>query len=439
MRTVQNITLFLSVLLLIGLVYISFFNVYQTDDYIYSYGTKKLGFLGNVCDFYMHWGGRYFGYTINMLNPVSKDPFNILPKIYPVFLLTSFLTVIVLNFRLYFNYTFTEALKKSLLFFFIYTVGLISLPEHYFWITGSNVYFLPVILSGLLLFFYGKFQQSHKKLFFFLSAVVIFILMGANEIIALLLLGALSFICFEKTSKENKILLAIGIIGFLISFLAPGNFNRMVKSDDAFYWMCTKRAAFFTFNFGYIFIKTVFLIPLFTALFFEEFTILKSKINFTKACIICMISLLPLMFLGYLINIVGRQNDNIVIFFLSTFSFILLYKKENLKKFWWISFLVIFLPETDFFNKNYSGFNIDYNMNNFVQEIAVTDLKAYDEEIKSRISLIQNSKEDSLKIDKIREVPKILYFDELSSAKEEKKYVNDQLEKYFNKKSIVVK
>ena len=97
MRTVQNITLFLSVLLLIGLVYFSFFNVYQTDDYIYSYGTKKLGFLGNVCDFYMHWGGRYFGYTINMLNPVSKDPFNILPKIYPVFLLTSFLTVIILN------------------------------------------------------------------------------------------------------------------------------------------------------------------------------------------------------------------------------------------------------------------------------------------------------------------------------------------------------
>jgi hypothetical protein len=131
MKTVQNITLFLSVLLLIGLVYISFFNVYQTDDYIYSYGTKKLGFLGNVCDFYMHWGGRYFGYTINMLNPVSKDPLNILPKIYPVFLLTSFLAVIILNFRLYFNYSFAEALKEPVIVF-IYTVGLISLPEHYF-------------------------------------------------------------------------------------------------------------------------------------------------------------------------------------------------------------------------------------------------------------------------------------------------------------------
>lgn len=439
MKTVQNITLFLSVLLLIGLVYFSFFNVYQTDDYIYSYGTKKLGFLGNVCDFYMHWGGRYFGYSINMLNPVSKDPFNILPKIYPIFLLTSFLAVVILNFRLYFNYTFTEALKKSLLLFFIYTVGLISLPEHYFWITGSNVYFLPVILSGLLLFFYGKFQQSHKKLFFFLSAVVIFILMGANEIITLLLLGALSFICFEKPSKENKILLAIGIIGFLISFLAPGNFNRMVKSDDTFYWMWTKRAAFFTFNLGYIFIKTIFLIPLFIALFFEELTALKSKVKFTKACVICMISLLPLMLLGYLINIVGRQNDNIVIFFLATLSFLLLYKKENLKRLWWISLFVIFLPETDFFSQSYSGFNIDYNMNNFVKEIFVTDLKEYDKEIKDRITVIQNSEEDSLKIDKIKEVPKILYFDELSSAKEEKKYVNDQLEKFFNKKSIVVK
>jgi hypothetical protein len=39
---------------------------------------------------------------------------------------------------------------------------------------------------------------------------------------------------------------------------------------------------------------------------------------------------------------------------------------------------------------------------------------------KNRISLIQNSKEDSLKIDKIREVPKILYFDELSSQKKRK-------------------
>jgi hypothetical protein len=73
--------------------------------------------------------------------------------------------------------------------------------------------------------------------------------MGANEIIALLLLGVLSFICFEKPSKKNKILLAIGIIGFLISFLAPGNFNRMVKSDDALLDM-DEKSGFFTFNFG---------------------------------------------------------------------------------------------------------------------------------------------------------------------------------------------
>jgi archaellum component FlaF (FlaF/FlaG flagellin family) len=43
MKTVQNIVLFLSVILCIGLVYISMFNVYQTDDYMCAYGTRVEG------------------------------------------------------------------------------------------------------------------------------------------------------------------------------------------------------------------------------------------------------------------------------------------------------------------------------------------------------------------------------------------------------------
>jgi hypothetical protein len=218
MKSVQNIVLFLSVLLYIGLVYISFFNVYQTDDYIFTYSTKRLGLSGNIRDFYMNWGGRYFGYTINMFNPLSHDPEN------------TFIAVVALNFKQYFRYPLAESFRKSLLLFFFYTAMLVSLPEHYYWFTGSNVYFLSAILGGLLLLFYRKFQDSGKKGWLALCIVLTIIIMGSNEILALILLGILGVLYSRNRSKATGILLLAGSIGLLISFMAPGNFRRMGDS-----------------------------------------------------------------------------------------------------------------------------------------------------------------------------------------------------------------
>ncbi len=439
MKTVQNITLFLSVLLLIGLVYISFFNVYQTDDYIFSYSTTKLGLIGNAKDFYLNWGGRYFGYTINMFNPVAHDPDNIVPKIYPIFLIGSFITVVALNFRQYFRYSLPESFRKSVLLFFFYSIILASLPEHYYWFTGSNVYFLPVILSGILSLLYGQYLKKGSKIVLILIMLLIIILMGSNELIALLLLGILIFRSIQVSSRENLILLLIGIAGLLVSFLAPGNFKRLGDSTDVFLIKWLKKAAFFGFNAVYIFIKVIFLMPLFLVVFEKELNDLKEKTTFKKAFLIWIISFLPLLLLGYILNVIGRQFENIMFFYMMTLSLVLVYKYRQMGKFWWVSLIIIFLPETDIFPKDYSNYNMDYNLNNFVREIFTTDFEKYDNEIENRISLLKNSKEDSLRIDRIKNVPKILYFDELSSVNEEKKYVNDQLEKYFHKKYIRTK
>ena len=118
MKIVQNILLFLSICLFFGLVYISFFNVYQTDDFIFSYSTQKLGLFNNIFEFYSEWGGRYFGYSINMFNPVAYDERNILPKIYPVFLLISFIGVLALNFTHFFKYDFFKRDQKKFYIFF---------------------------------------------------------------------------------------------------------------------------------------------------------------------------------------------------------------------------------------------------------------------------------------------------------------------------------
>ncbi|MDR6405019.1 MULTISPECIES: DUF6056 family protein [Chryseobacterium] len=436
MKLVQNIILFLSILLCIGLVYIAFFNVYQTDDYIYSWGAKRLGIIGNSIDFYTNWGGRYFGYTLNMLNPVSQDPENILPKLYPIFLFSTFIGVSALNFKQYFKYSFSDSLVKGFLLFFFYTTLLISISEHYYWISGANIYFIPLILSGFLLLFYGKFQESGKMGWFLLSAVLVAILMGSNEILALILLGALIVLNYQIKSKENRILLIIGTIGFLISFLAPGNFKRLADSTDIFYIKWAKRVGVLGANTIYIAFKTVLVLPLFIKVFEKELQIIIKKISFKKAVLIWAISFLPLLFTGYIMNTVGRQFENIIFFFLLTFSVVMMFRWKGIKKFWGISFIVVFLPQFNILPERYSNFNIDYNLSSIVKEILYTDLKTYDQEIANRISAIKNSKEDSLILNKIKTFPNVLYFDEMSSVNEDKKYVNDQLQKYFNKKYI---
>ncbi|RKS96567.1 DUF6056 family protein [Chryseobacterium defluvii] len=438
MKLVQNIVVFLSVTLFIGLMYISFFNVYQTDDYIYAYSSREHGIFGNMVNFYLKWGGRYFGYSINTLIPVSYDKKEILPKVYPIFLFFAFLGVLVLNFRHYFNYSIKESLTKSFLLFFFYTALLVSIPEHYFWISGSNIYFLPVILSGLLLYFLGKYQESKVKIWYWLSTLLIVVLMGSNEITALIITGLLLVFYFHKRSKETTVLLITASMFLFISFLAPGNFNRLGETTSGIIkWV--KRIGVFGANAVYIFIKAILLLPLFTKVFEKELQTIRKKINFKKALLVWLVSFLPLIFTGYILNTIGRQFESVLFFYFLSSSVILLFLYKEIKKYWWISGIIIFLPETHFFPDKYSNFNIDYNLNNIVNEIFYTDKRGYETEVNERINTIKETPKDSVLVDKIKNVPVILYFNEMAPVKEEKIYINDQLEKYFNKKYIRVK
>ncbi|WFB66049.1 hypothetical protein [Chryseobacterium sp. WX] len=438
MKRPQNIVLFLSVLLIIGLAYISLFNVYQTDDYFCSYATRKLGLLQCFTDTYTTWGGRYFGYSINMFNPVFYDSKNIVPKIYPVFLMLSFIGVSAVNLKEYFNYSFKESIKKGFLLFFFYTMLLVSLPEHYFWITGSNIYFVPVILAGILLYFIKKNKDKGENIWFSLSLLLIILLMGSNEILALIVWGILLVTYYQKRNKKNLTLILTASVFLLVSFLAPGNFNRMGESEQGIIkWV--KRIGLFGANTLYVAAKVLLLLPLFMMVFEEELKKIMSQITFKKAVLFWVVSLVPLLFTGYILTSIARQFESIIFYFLITLSLIVFFKFEKIKKFWWISLFIIFLPEPKVFPEKYSYFNIDLNGENIVMELLTTDLKEYEREMNERVDIIKNSSQDSVVVDKIKEIPRILHMDEMASVKEEKTYVNDQLEKYFNKKYIRTK
>ncbi|MEN5309076.1 hypothetical protein ABE425_16370 [Chryseobacterium cucumeris] len=438
MKRPQNIVLFLSVLLIIGLAYISLFNVYQTDDYFCSYATRKLGLLQCFTDTYTTWGGRYFGYSINMFNPVFYDSKNIVPKIYPFFLMLSFIGVSAVNLKEYFNYSFKESIKKGFLLFFFYTMLLVSLPEHYFWITGSNIYFVPVILAGILLYFIKKNKDTGENIWFSLSLLLIILLMGSNEILALIVWGILLVTYYQKRNKKNLTLILTASVFLLVSFLAPGNFNRMGESEQGIIkWV--KRIGLFGANTLYVAAKVLLLLPLFMMVFEEELKKIMSQITFKKAVLFWVVSLVPLLFTGYILTSIARQFESIIFYFLITLSLIVFFKFEKIKKFWWISLFIIFLPEPKVFPEKYSYFNMDFNGGNIVMELLTTDLKEYEREMSERVDIIKNSSQDSVVVDKIKEIPRILHMDEMASVKEEKTYVNDQLEKYFNKKYIRTK
>ncbi|TXI88704.1 MAG: hypothetical protein E6Q36_04890 [Chryseobacterium sp.] len=438
MKRPQNIVLFLSVLLIIGLAYISLFNVYQTDDYFCSYATRKLGLLQCFTDTYTTWGGRYFGYSINMFNPVFYDSKNIVPKIYPFFLMLSFIGVSAVNLKEYFNYSFKESIKKGFLLFFFYTMLLVSLPEHYFWITGSNIYFVPVILAGILLYFIKKNKDSGENIWFSLSLLLILLLMGSNEILALIVWGILLVTYYQKRNKKNLTLILTASVFLLVSFLAPGNFNRMGESEQGIIkWV--KRIGLFGANTLYVAAKVLLLLPLFMMVFEEELKKIMSQITFKKAVLFWVVSLVPLLFTGYILTSIARQFESIIFYFLITLSLIVFFKFEKIKKFWWVSLFIVFLPELKIFPEKYSYFNMDFNGGNIVMELLTTDLKEYEREMNERVDIIKNSSQDSVVVDKIKEIPRILHMDEMASVKEEKTYVNDQLEKYFNKKYIRTK
>ncbi|MDQ1856799.1 DUF6056 family protein [Chryseobacterium sp. WLY505] len=438
MKKVQNIVLFLSIIIGVGLAYISFFNVYQTDDYFWSFTTRKMGLLQSCINTYTTWGGRYFGYSINMFNPVFYDSKNIVPKIYPVFLMLSFIGVSALNFKEYFNYSYKESIKKGFLLFFFYTILLVSLPEHYFWITGSNIYFVPAILAGILLYFTKKNKDTGKNIWFYLSILLVVMLMGSNEILALIVWGILLVSYYQKRNKKNLTLVLTASVFLSVSFLAPGNFNRMGETEQGIIkWV--KRTGLFGANTLYVAVKVLLILPLFIKVFEEELKKITAQILLKKAVLFWLVSLIPLLFTGYILTSIARQFESIIFYFLISFSLIVYFKFEKIKNFWWISLFIIFLPELKVFPERYSYFNIDLNGENIIMELLTTDLKEYEREMNERVDIIKNSSQDSVVVDKIKEVPRILHMDEMASVKEDETYVNDQLQKYFNKKYIRTK
>lgn len=434
MKTLNNILFVISITIFLSLIYISGFNVFQTDDYIYAARTRDIGFLENCKEFYLNWGGRYFAYSLNTLIPAGNQNFNWLPKILPIFYISFLIFGLYLNFKQYFRQNNSKALQKSFILFLFYTVCLVNISEHYFWISGSNIYFLPIILSNFLIYFFGK--RNANKIVKPFILFFIFILMGSNEFLAIYLLLMLCYNHYQNRSRENLLFVIVGILSFLLSFLAPGNFNRLSDNQGDVVVIYAKKMAVATANLGYIVLKIILILPLFVYVFENEICEVLKKISITKIKILLSFSLATLLFSGVLMLFVsGRTIETIMIYTFLLSSAVFYYYFKELKKFFWASLMIIFLPKMNMISYNKTQINLDYNLFLITKEVLFTPLSDYEKEVAIRHLKIKEDKREEVFVKPIKTKPEILYFEELGT-KEKPNYINIQLKKFYNKKGV---
>lgn len=434
----KNFFFYLGIFVILGLCYISAYNLYQTDDYIIAYLVRKIGIIQNVKDCYFNWGGRYFSTLVSGCNTLPYTTNQILPKIYPIIYISFFILLIAKNLNFYFKHQGFELIKKTIVFSLIYFLSLSSLSENIFWFTASQVYFLPIILSLFLTYYIGKCYKTNVYIYKYLSFFFLILIIGCNEIIAMIWLGLSISILILKKDRFSIFFLIFAISCTTIIFIAPGNFQRLVPLEENLFMKIIRYSAFTVLNSIYIIVKITFLIPLILFYFSDELNYLKKHIDKRKFIYIFIIPSVILIFTGLLQLASERALDNLIFFTLliSSIYISFYFKTKSASLILFCLFIFITSP-FELYPKRLIYFKINYNIQNIYKEIFFNDLEAYNQEMQTRHLLLKNTKAMNILLKPIKNKPSVLYFEEIG-ASTKRNYINNQLEKFYNKKNVAL-
>lgn len=435
MKIFKNILFLISVIVFLSLVYIAQFNVFQTDDYVNAAAANHSSKIDNIKDFYFNWGGRYFSYTLNTFIPAGNPHFYGLPKVFPAVYFSALIFGFWLNLKFYFRQKSTEAFINSGILFLFYTVSLASMSEHFFWLSGANIYFLPIILLVYFIYFYGKSQtnKNWKPVVFLL----IFFLMGSNEILSILLIQWILFMYFKKRNAGSLSLLIFGMVFLSISIFAPGNFVRSDKSAETIVEFMYKSSGIFVANSIYIFLKLFLIVPFFALVFSDIFKNISVKTSKLEVLLVTSFALPVLLLSGVMRLALERVLDSLILYLLVMFSLILSSYVKHIPKVFLLAVVIIFLPKIHLYPQKFIYFKVNYNLFNIGKEIFGNHLQSYENEIKERHKMIRNSQNNVIELPLIKNTPFVLYFEEIGE-KNKPNYINKQLEYFYDKKKIYV-
>lgn len=437
------------------------------DDYCYANAFNNGDLWNAIYGEYMAWKGRYFGIFVTVLFHQSGSM--LVNYIYPLFL---FLVFLFAAFFYFVRSAFEEKASVFRLLLSALTLGvffIITLPKtsaSLYWADGAFQYQVGSIFYLLAIAALFKLFRARQSPFLptLLSIIFIFAAIGSTEIFMIALFSLVSLIFLHKFFflQENRIawsiVLAVTIISTLLLVLSPGNSIRMslqplsgqfffALGHSLYYgieniWMWMTQPLFLLF--------TILLIPVALHLVFI------SEIRKNASWI--RLSLMLALLLGQLwvsffatwwagaVHPPGRtQNSIYLVFLVGWFMFILefvavlskpkklVYVESVFSKS--VRIAIIFVTVA-------AGFYIvtDTHVPDAYKALA-GPAKKYDRIMNERYAYIeqqkklsQNSKKLSLRIDSIKNPPRILVFTDIKRNK--KKWPNTCVATYFGIASI---
>lgn len=266
--------------------------------------------FNRTIDIYKTWQGTYFSNIFFSLNPllVSVNLYKFVMLLIQIVWLGSTLylfSIIPEN-----KSNRRESILLGMIFIIFSILSFYSLGEGFYWFTGTVLYILPYSLSLILLALIIGYLRNNKKIYLFLISILLVLVAGTNYVTGLFIGFVLACITLHMFINKNDkkyvflILTLLFSISFLFNVLCPGNFNRVVETENVSNFKILKIALVNSYEMiKYLLFKTIYIPLILISIPVIKKIIVKSKIKFINPlilfglCTICFICLfIPMAF-----------------------------------------------------------------------------------------------------------------------------------------------
>lgn len=439
-----------SLLITIFLIINCFFSRPEADVYAYSYITRIYGLIGAQKYWYLQWSGRIIPSFI-----LSTGEFFI-QNVWAYQLIS-------LSIILCFCYTIYAIVKKCFVFKsnleLLFTVAIViltltqmlaSVSAFFYWLPASVTYTVPMIgVAWSLLFIFSKKVTTRA-----LGFILLFLIATFNEIIDLWTLEFFVYLIvinYKNKELRKKLLFAFSIafVGTLISFTAPGNFQRkgvLSNSLNLFEILSYSHKSLFTNAYNWLFgspvlllLLLLFLVPDGSIRIKERFTqiVFKNKALLYFSIYVALI--LPYLLIYKLTSAYPAERIiNIIscVFLLLLVTLIAEWFSRNIvaDKFFNPSVTYIAFAATLLVLYNFSTYS--KNIRLIITDVASGKSKTYFNQYSEQLEQLRESTRDTVYVTGIKTIASSISFNTLNS--DTSNYIYWQFGKYFNKKKIIV-
>jgi hypothetical protein len=428
-----------------------------TDDYAYAVRLFTDSFLNIQIYEYLHWGSRYTATAILITDPIYFGWF----WGYKLIALCMIVFFTIASFFMFHQLSNDRKLSSLLTAFFCF-LYLFLVPDVYsafYWLSGSATYHLGNILSLLFIGFLIKTTKSQSVFSKIALFILTFLIIGCNEISMVYLnIFIFSVVAYSYYTQKKINSLYFGLLlwaGVLTLFilLAPGN---NVRSESAISHHITASESIVKVfrKMAVVVIRYGLLSFLLTLLVFYNLRkpLLKIKLNFLNLPFYFYIFLfIAFLFSGCFPSLwsLGAypplRTVNIIFLVILLFSIIFCYKlitlpvifNSRLSEYFLSITLLLLIFSYIFVIGNKNILQLTNNLYHSYDDLLSGKVKEFKKEMKTRYTIIRNSKEDTIYVESLKSRPYTISESDLS--KDPKHFYNQSMADFFNKKAIISK